>query len=88
MVLQMGYIESRPYFCVASEMACNIAVDCIEIHIGSLPDHKFVGHSTQGKDFTACIEHGSDNVGNDGFDYLVEMFVDNYVGLIITTSTE
>jgi hypothetical protein len=29
-LLQMGWVESPPYFCAASETAHNVAIDCIE----------------------------------------------------------
>ena len=44
--LQMGWIESAPYFCAASETARNVADDYFETPVGSLPTHKFVQHST------------------------------------------
>ena len=39
--LQMGWVESAPYFCAASETARYVAVEYIETGIGSLPTHKF-----------------------------------------------
>jgi len=37
--LQMGWVESPPYFCAASETARDVAVEYIETPIGSLPQH-------------------------------------------------
>ena len=42
-LLQMGWVESAPYFCTASKTARDIAVKYIETKIGSLPEHKFEG---------------------------------------------
>jgi hypothetical protein len=39
--LQMGWVESAPYFCAASETAWDVAVDYIKKKVGSLPEHKF-----------------------------------------------
>jgi hypothetical protein len=40
-LLQMGWVESPPYFCAASKTAWDVAVDYIKTTIGSLPEHKF-----------------------------------------------
>jgi hypothetical protein len=39
--LQMGWVESPPYFCAASETARGVAVEYIEMKIETLPQHKF-----------------------------------------------
>jgi hypothetical protein len=39
--LQMGWVESPPYFCAALEAARDIAVKYIETTVGGLPAHKF-----------------------------------------------
>jgi len=39
--LQMGWVESAPYFCAASETARDVAVDYIDTEVGALPTHKF-----------------------------------------------
>jgi hypothetical protein len=43
--LQMGWIESPPFFCAASEMARDIAGDYCETKLGMLPDHKFLPYA-------------------------------------------
>ena len=50
-LLQMGWIESPPYFCATSETARNVAIDYIETPVGSLPRHKFIRFAATGKDF-------------------------------------
>jgi hypothetical protein len=40
-LLQMGWVESPPYFCAASETARDVATQYIEKEVGSLPKHKF-----------------------------------------------
>jgi hypothetical protein len=37
----MGWVELAPYFCAASKMAQDVAVQYMEMEIGSLPKHKF-----------------------------------------------
>ena len=49
-LLQMGWIESPPFFYAASETGRNVASQYIETSVGSLPNHKFFGHSTQGNE--------------------------------------
>jgi hypothetical protein len=39
--LQMGWLESPPYFCAASETAHDVVVEYNEATIRSLPRHKF-----------------------------------------------
>jgi hypothetical protein len=39
--LQMGWVESPPFFCVASEMARDVAQDYCKMATGTLPPHKF-----------------------------------------------
>ena len=40
--LQMGWIESPPYFCTVSETGRYVAEQYIETPVGSLAEHKFV----------------------------------------------
>lgn len=47
--------------------------------MGSLPDHKFVGHLTQGEDFDKLTE----GEGSDRLKYLLEVYVDDYISLVI-----
>ncbi len=39
--LQIGWVESPPFFCAASEMAQDVAQDYWETKLGTLPPHKF-----------------------------------------------
>jgi hypothetical protein len=52
-LLQMGWVESPPYFCVASETARDVATEYCESAVGSLPQHKFIHHITGSKEFQA-----------------------------------
>jgi len=42
--LQMGWVESPPYFCAATETARDITSDYCDTPVGSLPHHKFAKH--------------------------------------------
>ena len=41
-LLQMGWIESPPYFCTVLETGRDVAEQCIKTPVGSLAEHKFV----------------------------------------------
>ena len=82
--LQMGWIESPPFFCAASETGRDVAAQYIETPVGSLSDHKFVGHSTQGDDFKTMDKAAL----SDKLSYLVEVYVDDYISLVVPRSKE
>jgi hypothetical protein len=80
--LQMGWVESPPYFCAASETARDVAAEYIETPIGSLPPHKF----------EHWAEPATTNV-NRGWQggtlrYILEVYVDDFISCIIPTSKE
>jgi hypothetical protein len=43
--LQMGWVESPPYFCAAKETARDVAEEYIKMPVSSLHDHKFVKYT-------------------------------------------
>ena len=53
----MGWIESPPYFCTASETARDCAAQYAETPIGSQPDHPFLPY-TQTNDAFAALPGG------------------------------
>ncbi len=53
--LQMGWVESSPYFCAAMETAREIASDYCDTPVGSLPRHKFAKHVTGAKEFNELL---------------------------------
>ena len=80
--LQMGWIESPPYFCTASETARDIAVEYCETAVGSLPEHKFVGKTQPGEEEAKlCGEGGS-------LRYLIEVYVDDFISFVLAPSEE
>ncbi len=74
--LQMGWVESPLFFCAASEMARDVAQDCSETKIDTLPPHKAYDELPE-----------RDDSGNN-FRYLLEVYVDDFVSLVVPTSRE
>ena len=83
--LQMGWIESPPYFCAASETARDVAAQYIEHPVGQLPGHKFECHTTPAADEQAQLQVGGDT---EGFKYILEVYVDDFMSLVIPMSTK
>ena len=82
--LQMGWIESPPYFCAASETGRDVAVQHMERPVGSLPMHKYQ-HLTEGAaEFDALPDGG----GGDRLQYVVEVYVDDFMALAIPANKE
>jgi hypothetical protein len=83
--LQMGWVESPPYFCATMETARNITSDYCNTPIGALPPHKFDKHLTGNKDNNALPPTAA---GNKPCQYGLEVYVDNFMSIMIPTSQE
>jgi hypothetical protein len=83
--LQMGWVESPPFFCAASETARDVAQDYCENKFGTLPDHKFTNYVIGNKAYDELPEK---NDKENNFRYLLEVYVDDFVSLVIPTSWE
>ncbi|KAL7458421.1 hypothetical protein ACHAWC_009998 [Mediolabrus comicus] len=81
--LQMGWIESPPFFCAASETARDVAEDYVETPIGSRPAHKFEAY-TKGDAAYQQLPAKSDGP----LRYLIEVYVDDFIPLAIARSKE
>lgn len=81
--LQMGWIESPPYFCVASETGCDMAEQYIKTPVGTLPPHKFLTH-TQAAPVYKSLPHTALEATTT-FQYLIEVYMDDYIGLATAT---
>jgi len=81
--LQMGWVESPPYFCAASETARDVAAQYAETTIGSLRDNKFVGYAMQD-----AAEFGLPERSSDPFYYFIDVYVDDFISLVVPTSQE
>ena len=80
--LQMGWIESPPYFCTASETARDIAVEYCESVVGSLPHHKFLEKTCAGERETEHRQEGG------GLRYLIEVYVDDFISFVLAPTEE
>jgi hypothetical protein len=83
--LQMGWVESPPFFCAASETARDVAQDYCETELGTLPPHKFTHYVTGNHAYEELPE--TDPTGRP-FRYLLEVYVDDFVSLVIPTSRD
>ena len=81
----MGWVESSPFFCVASETERDMAQDYCETAIRSIPPHKFTNYVIGNSAYEALPEQDGNN---NTFRYLLEVYVDDYVALVIPTSRE
>ncbi len=86
--LQMGWVESPPYFCTATETARDIATTYCNANIGSLAHHKFIHHVTRGDaDFNALPITSLGSAPNKLY-YALEVYVDEFMSIVIPTSQE
>jgi hypothetical protein len=81
--LQMGWVESPPYFCAATETSCNIATKYCETEIGTLLIHKF-DDLVSGND--AVGELPNTPATNKLMRYLIEVYVDDFMAIVIPTT--
>jgi hypothetical protein len=78
--LQMGWVESPPYFCAASETARDIAMDYTNTEVGTVPVHKFTKY-TRGDEG----EHITTPPGT-ALRYCLKVYVYNFMSLVIPTT--
>ena len=81
--LQMGWIESPPFFCTASETSRDVAEDYVETPIGSRPAHKFEHYAKGDPAYDALPKQATGPLK-----YLVEVYVDDFIPLAIPASQE
>jgi hypothetical protein len=83
--LQMGWVESSPYFCAATETSRDIATEYIETTISSLPHHKFEHYVVDAPEHADLPEMAIDS---KGFGDMVKVYVNNFMSLVISVSRE
>jgi hypothetical protein len=81
----MGWNESPPYFCAATETARDIATTYIETEIGTLPNHQFEQY-TRGAEAVDTLPAVADI--NNVFRYALEVYVDDFISIVIPASQE
>jgi hypothetical protein len=83
--LQMGWVESPPFSCAALETARDVVQDYCETKMGSLPPHKFTNYVIGNQAYKDLPKW--DALDNN-FRYLLEVYVDDFVSLVIPTYRE
>ncbi len=83
--LQMGWVESPSFFCTALETARDVAQDYYETKLGTLPPHKFTTYVIGNQDYEDLPER--DELIKF-FQYLLEVYVDDFVSLVIPAYRE
>ncbi len=81
--LQMGWVESPPYFCAATETARDIAATYCNTPGGILPKHKFIKH-VRGDAAVADLPALAET--NSPCHYCLEVYVDDFMSIVIPTS--
>jgi hypothetical protein len=54
--LQMGWVESPPYFCAGTETARDVTIEYTETPVGMLPPHKFEKYVIDKEEYVAFPE--------------------------------
>jgi hypothetical protein len=83
--LQMGWIKSPLFFCAASETARDIAGNYCETKLGVLPDHKFLPYAIGNPAYKNLLECSPEC---HDLKYLLEVYIDNFISLVIPASRE
>jgi hypothetical protein len=83
--LQMGWVESPPYFCAASETARDVAAKYADARLGTLEEHKFAQYARGSKAFEDLPEFSDDS---QALRYCYEVYVDDFIPLAITASKQ
>jgi hypothetical protein len=81
----MGWVESPPYFRAASETARDVAMDYANTEVGLLPTHKFT-HYTPGDTEATLLPIEDTARPGRGLRYSVEVYVDDFMCIVIPTS--
>ena len=80
--LQMGWVESPPYFCTAMETARDITTEYTNMPVGAIPEHKFSRYTVVGDSYADLPE---DHEGQP-FRTMIEVYVDDFMSLVIPIS--
>ncbi len=83
--LQMGWVESPPYFCAATETSRDVTTEYIKTKISLLPSHKFEHYAVDSPNYTDLPETA---IESKGFRYMVEVYVNDFMSLVIPVSWE
>jgi hypothetical protein len=81
----MWWVESPPFFCAALETVQDVAQGYCKMMIGTLPLHKFTHYVVGNQAYNELPEQ--DDLFKI-FRYLFEVYLDDFVSLVIPTSQE
>eukprot|EP00956_Cyclotella_meneghiniana_P003235 scaffold3946_cov41-Cyclotella_meneghiniana.AAC.2 len=81
--LQMGWVESPPYFCAASETARDVAAQYTELPVGTQKDNKFIEYAMGNEAVKNLPEHDESDLR-----YFIDVYVDDFLSLAIATSRQ
>ncbi len=81
--LQMGWVESPPYFCAATETSCDVVTIYIETPVNSTPKHKFKKYDSTDPENEALLERSNLTIG---FLYMAKVYLNNFMNLVIPVS--
>ena len=82
--LQMGWIESPPYFCMVLETGRDVEEQYIETPVGSLAEHKFVDLTEVNSNIEELKDKdNSKESPKESFNYMLEVYTDDYIVLAI-----
>ncbi len=77
----MRWIESPPYFCSTLETARDVAEQYLQLPLDTMKPHKFLPWTELSEDFS----HLPPSVDTVPFRFLLEIYMDDYIGLAIPT---
>ena len=82
-LFQMGWTELPPYFCTVSETGRYVSEQYIETPVGPLAPHKFVKLTEVNPNFA---ELPKSDISDNPFNYMLEVYMDDYIALAIPRS--
>jgi hypothetical protein len=85
--LQMGWVESPPYFCAATKTARDITLTYCITMVGSLDSHKFIHNVSGDPNFNTLPVTSVGSTANELY-YALEVYVDNFMSIVIPTSQQ
>jgi hypothetical protein len=83
--LQMRWVKSPPYYCAAMETSGDLSTEYSATAVNSLPRHKFKKYFVGATEY-ADLPESEPNA--QGFLYMVEVYVDNFMSIVIPVSRE
>ena len=81
----MGWIDSPPFSCTLSETGQDVAEQYIDTPVGSLAQYKFVKLTEVNSEFA---ELPNKYTSNEPFNYMLEIYMDDYIELAIPRSQD